>query len=185
METASVTVITTNILERKPFLDACIESVKKQTLLPQAHIICTDIKRVGPYGIRTQFGLACQTEWLLYLDDDDVLLPTYFERMFAHDLSGASVAYSDWEMPNKKYYQIKGRPFNEKALSAGNYIPITALIRTKDFIEIGGFPTVKRYGDWKLWIALAKADKKFIYVPEKLWEYRLHGSSVTITGKLK
>src|SRR3546814_8355663 len=51
-----------------------------------------------------------------------------------------------------------GQPFDAAALDANNYIPVTVLVRTDKFIEVGGFPEVNTEAwpfpdceDWGLW----------------------------------
>jgi len=74
-----VTVITPTVPGREKLLEECIESVRKQTLQPVAHLVLMDKDKEGPAVIRNRLLKQVETEWVAFLDDDDLLMPNHFD----------------------------------------------------------------------------------------------------------
>ena len=101
---------------------------------------------------RNQGAAACQTDWIIFLDADDVLEPQY--------ISGMMAGAGDMRYPMVRYVQefYQGplpRPvmLNQKPLFQGNYMVIGTAIRKELFTQSGGFVNWPAYEDWAFFIA--------------------------------
>jgi glycosyltransferase involved in cell wall biosynthesis len=71
------------------------DSVARQTLLPDAHHIAIDTQRAGAAVTRTRALASARTDWVAFLDSDDVFLPRHLELLLRHaEQTGADYVYS-------------------------------------------------------------------------------------------
>lgn len=172
----NVTVITPTIRGREEFLSECMRSVLKQKGGVPGHLIKLDWNNEGPASVRNELVSMADTEWILFLDDDDFLNEDYLEKIRSSS-PYADVVYS-W-CNEEGFNAGLDREFNAEALRGANYIPVTACVRKSLFDQVGGFPITGAYEDWGLWIKLLDAGARFKCVQEKLWTYRRHDGSRT------
>ena len=165
-----IAVITPSIPSRFSLLRECIESVKAQTRPADLHIVEVDADKVGPCKLRNKMvsELPSEIDWVAFLDDDDLFLPQHLEKLSAVSKS-ADVVYSSCQ-PGIATVIL---PFDREALRHGNYIAVTSLVRRSMFEQVGGFPNLPRYEDWKLWQSIDAAGGRFVFVPEQTWTYRI------------
>jgi len=172
-----ISVITASLPSRSAMLAEAIASVIGQTLPPLEHLIGIDHAKAGPVVVRNALLRSARGDRIAILDDDDLLYPRHLEALAAVD---ADVAYSFCDVAGRDW--TPNRAFDPVALRAGNYIPITALIR-RDLLErLGGFPDT-RMEDWDLWLRALDAGARFACVPEVTWRYRFHGGNRTHRGR--
>jgi hypothetical protein len=141
-----------------------------------AHRIGVDQHGEGPALVRNRLIGGVTTEWTLFLDDDDLLMPHYVatvERYF----TDADVVYTDWVVSGAVDPQPLDR-FDPELLQIRNFIPVTACVRTSVLREVGGFPDA-RYEDHELWKALYNQGYRFRHVPVVAWHYRRRAGSRT------
>lgn len=137
--------------------------------------------------------------WIAFLDDDDEFYPDHLSKCVAHaEETGADVVYPWFDLnvggriDNSRDPLLNsgqpafGAPFSGEALTANNYIPVTALVRTSLFIEVGGFPEPNTEAwphpdceDWGLWLRLRDSGAKFSHLPERTWTWRWHGKNTS------
>lgn len=173
----TVSVITSSLATRTALLAEAITSVNAQTIVPLEHLIGIDHARRGSAFVRNQLASVARGTWLAFLDDDDLLHPHHLEALL--DASeGADLVYS---RPDG-YDPV--RPFDADALRAGNFIPVTVLVRRTAFVDAGGFDENAPHGweDWGAWLALLDRGARFRFVDQVTWRYRLHPGSKTLTG---
>src|SRR5438445_805557 len=104
-----VCVITATLPERASLLEECCASVLAQTVECE-HLVGVDEAREGPSVIRNRLAASTDADWLLPLDDDDLLDPTCVERLLAVS-DAADVVYpwcrmvgrTDGWVPNKLF----------------------------------------------------------------------------------
>jgi hypothetical protein len=168
-----ITVITPTIAGREDLLAECQASVRALGL---PHLIGLDVHREGPATIRNRLVEQVTTEWVLFLDDDDLLYGNYLTAVTPH-LADAEVVYTAWRLTG--YDDPQPMPFNPDALLRANYIPVTACVRTAAFGAVGGFPTDVPLEDHELWKRLLLAGYRFRYVPVIAWWYRRRPDSRT------
>jgi glycosyltransferase involved in cell wall biosynthesis len=165
-----VTVITPTLPERTEFLEQCTSSVLAQTV-KVTHLVGVDEKRRGPQQTRNELASGVSTEWVLPLDDDDVL-DTDFVATLLDRSADADVVYPFTRMVGRTDW-CPNRLFNPRMLFRRNFIPVTALIRKDLFDMLGGYRKVP-LEDWDLWQRAFLHGAKFKCVPEVLWSYRFH-----------
>jgi len=160
----------------------------------------------GAAGARnTGLHMAC-SEWVIFLDADDVLtensIQVRVEALKKYPRCGwISGDFSLWnglhnEEPvnffqsHKKTYDVLEKSFlSKQEIRISNPVPefisvcITAvgvgLIKKSLVIELGGFREhLKQAEDYQFWIRLARISD-FVFVPEVLMLYRQHDASTT------
>lgn len=111
-------------------------------------------------------ALISNTEYLIFLDADDTLHPTYIEEM----MKGTA----DIRVPSVHRHYENGdidtdqRHYKPKDLMTGNYIVVSAMIRTSLFKQLGGFHDYESLEDWDLWLRAEEAGATFEQVPEAI-----------------
>lgn len=167
----SVTVITPTLPGRESLLDQCRASVAAQTVACN-HRVEADLGRVGPAAIRNRLARAASTDWVLPLDDDDLLDPDCVERLVTAS-DGADVIYPWCRMEGRTDGWVPNKLFNPVGLSRQNFIPVTALIRRDAFEMLAGYRQVQME-DWDLWRRSQQHGLTIRCLPEVLWTYRAH-----------
>lgn len=163
---ADITVVTPTTPGREALLAECVEAVAAAGL-PQ--IVAVDRDRRGPAATRNDVLDQVTTGWVLFVDDDDLLLPNYLQVVSPH-LSAADVVYTSWELVGAE--EPAPIPvFDANLLAWRNFIPVTACVRTELLRRVGGFPD-ERNEDWALWRLLLAGGARFVYVPQVAWVYR-------------
>lgn len=111
------------------------------------------------------------TDWIIFLDADDWLEHTYIEEMLKKaeqhpdgDIFVPSVHrhYEDGRIDTDQHW------YKPKDLMTGNYIVVSAMIRTSLFKKLGGFHDYESLEDWDLWLRAEEAGAKFIQCPEAI-----------------
>jgi hypothetical protein len=166
-----ITVVTPVLPERDPrHLFECQQSVQAQTVPVDSHEFKFDFDHDGPGATRNAIvdSEACSdSEWFLFLDDDDLLDEDFIETCLPY-LCVNDVVYT-WCRKNFDY--PTDVPFNAEALKGNNFIPVTSLVRASKFREVEGFGD-SPYEDWKLWLKLLDAGARFHCIQQKKWTYR-------------
>jgi hypothetical protein len=188
----------------RPELDEALRSIAAQThaavevvvvavdphhrALPQhcgafpLHLIPAE--HVRPRSVAANVGLdAAHGELILFLDDDDWLMPGHVSRLVAtlqaHPQAGA--AYAGVAMvaaDGKPLGQIFDVPFDAVRQLAGNLTPIHAVLFRSSLRERGCRfdESLDRYEDWDFWLQMA-AHTPFVHLPGVSAVYRIHDSS--------
>lgn len=129
------------------------------------------------YGIKASEG-----KYILPLDSDDLIAPTYIEKAanILDSNENIGIVYCNasffefingpWETPNHSL----------KRILLFNTIFCTALYRRKDYNYTIGYNTNMIYGyeDWDFWLSLATLGIKAYKIPEDLFHYRIRTNSM-------
>jgi glycosyltransferase involved in cell wall biosynthesis len=191
------------------FLGETLDSVLRQTLQPAKVIVVDDGSHDGTASVARRFGgrvaLVSQqnrgvaearnvgaahagTEWLAFLDADDVWLPGKLERQASLAKSGRQAVFCAIQTMDREGRPL---PFRSGPVDLG----LAALLRHSEGIPQGSsstlvvrrdlFDAVGRYdsrlatmADWDLMLRLRLAGP-FGYVDEPLVLYRRHGSNMS------
>ena len=202
METSKskVTIITPTRNRGQKMLSQAIGCVRAQTFPDFHHIICTDGARdvnieslvenedkrfeyrwtgnplgLTGSGIRVQLLQSIETEFVCFFDDDNLLLPTYLEKMIGAlkdgSLQGESADFSICQC----YHFGPLQGFHGKPPKVLTGVPpklywidmIQCVFRTDEFRRFGGFRNLGYFSDGYTYEAFAEKHT-FIEVPEIL-----------------
>ena len=73
----------------------CLQSIHQQTLLPDAHAVAIDVDGDGAAATRQRALMMARTDWVAFLDSDDLFLNKHLERMLRYAIeTEADFVYS-------------------------------------------------------------------------------------------
>lgn len=129
----------------------------------------------GPSCARNTGFANAHTDLVVPLDADDLISPQFLECLYWSLLynSDAAWAYSDsYGFQNQEY--IWQHSFDAERLKRENMLVATAMIRKKDYEEIGGYKVEKwSYNeDWRFWLEMLEKHKKPVHIDSELFWYR-------------
>ncbi len=128
-------------------------------------------------------------EYILPLDADDTIEPTYVEKCvkILNENSDIGIVYCKAQIIGKTKRVWKLPSFNKSDFLYGNCIFCTAMFRKSDFIKAGKYKSYMNEGpeDWDLWLSFQEIGLKPYRIPEILFNYRVQkrGSRSEITKK--
>lgn len=138
-------------------------------------------------------------EWVAFLDDDDTLDREHVGKLLDRAAeTGADVIYPRFHVRGGTYARRRSlgdlalvmalvgwrdQTRFRDALRAGNFIPVTALVRVEAALRVGGFPVGEdiprhpypphpRVEDWGLWLRMLDGGARFAQLPEITWTWR-------------
>jgi len=97
------------------------------------------------------------TNYILPIDADDLIEPTYIETLYWAMEENKEAA---WAFTNSlgfgKYIYLTDTYFDSEKMKTENHITATALIRKEKIMQLGGYGVAKRYvnEDWHLWLRM-------------------------------
>lgn len=97
------------------------------------------------------------TKYILPLDADDLIEPTYIETLY---WTLETNTEASWAFTNSvgfgKYLYLSDSEFDSERMKIDNHITATALIRKEKIQQVGGYGKAKRYvnEDWHLWLRM-------------------------------
>lgn len=187
------------------YLDECLRSVLAQTKQPYEIIVVDDgstddtalvLKGYSDHplmkvithdhnkGVCTarNGGMFVSTgDYILNLDADDTLEPTFIERVLPLMEGDVQVAFADMRVhfEDGTDYIHTYQPFSIEELRKEQCVPsVAAIIDRRAFEVSGGFDPNAIYDDYDFWLRLAvKHQFKFAQIHEPLFVYRRHVGS--------
>ena len=158
-----------------------IEILKKLENESDIHIIKTN--RLRPAGARNA-GIAVATgEFILPVDADDLIEPTYMEcaveKMLSNPKLGIVYCHADLFGEKTGAWELPDYSFDKMLLD--NVIFVTALFRRSDWEKVGGFRTNMKHGmeDYDFWLSILELGREVYQFPQVLFHYRIKPSSRT------
>lgn len=167
-----ISVLTAALPERREMFDEAIASVRAQTWPDVEHLYAIDEERQGAGPVLNALLAEARGEWVMVLDDDDLLDPDHLRVLAGLD---GDVRYS---LPRVEggVFDMYGHPFDPLLLVRMNIVSHTALMRRTFVDQVGGWNPV-RWFDWDMFCRLEAAGAEFSQTDQVTWTYRLHGSN--------
>ena len=139
----------------------------------------------GPSKARNYGASFAKGDYLVFLDADDIIKPTYLDKCITEFKKNNStlITYTKAELFGKTLEDWDLDKYELKEFLFRNSIYVTAMIKRADFESVEGFDESLNYmEDWDLWINLiSKIGGDIICVPEKLFMYRKHENKSSLT----
>jgi len=137
----------------------------------------------GPSAARNHAIREATGHYILPLDADDTIEPTYVEKAMAVLSTRPEIGcvyckamkfgaeQGPWDLP----------PYNLYELVIDNVIFVTALFRKHDWQAVGGFDEQLRHGveDYDFWVKMIASGKQVVQLDEYLFNYRVQEKSRT------
>jgi hypothetical protein len=156
-------------------------------------IRCVAQANQGRSAARNHGAAEARGEYLAFLDSDDTLLPgaldAHLARMRAHP--GTAITIGGYVYVDA-CGQVLGerRPWEESPPTFDGWLfnclamPGSALIQREAFQQQGGFDRACEIAeDWDLFLRLAQAGERMVYVHAPVCRYRLHPGNSTATAR--
>lgn len=124
-------------------------------------------------------------EYIVFLDADDILSPTYLEKClecYARN-EELDVVYSYTKLFEREQGEVIYAQYTSKLILYANMIPIYAMIKKVNFLKIGGFDVkLKNHEDWEFWLRYTYFIGGNVHqIPEFLYAYRKRNEQNSIT----
>lgn len=140
-------------------------------------------KRLRPAGARN-FGIGKATgKYILPVDSDDTIDPTYVEKAInileTNQNIGVVYCYADLFGEKKGRWELPKYSFETMLLD--NIVFVTAMFYKADWEKVGGFNTKMKAGmeDYDFWLSLLEIGREIYQIPEVLFHYRIKQVSRT------
>jgi glycosyltransferase involved in cell wall biosynthesis len=155
----------------------CLQQLRDEKNI---HVIFQTNK--GPAAARNTGVNIADSEYILFLDSDDRLLPGYIEEgikvLQANPKAGVvysnALAFGDASRAN-----FIAKPFDSIELLIKNYIPMCALVRKQAWEDVGGIDeNLLQFEDWEFWISIYKTGWEFVFINKPMFEYRISKNSL-------
>lgn len=142
----------------------------------------------GPAAARNAGVKNATSEYILFLDSDNKILPEYIDQGITalKENPKVGVVYSKASFFGENSRgEFEAQPFDIQLMLTGNYIDMCSLVRKCVWEEVGGLDEERNligHEDWEFWISIYKTGWEFLYIDKVLFEYRIReGSLLTQT----
>lgn len=191
---ADVTVVIPTIAPRHEMFQRAVDSVRQQTLAPKMGVAEFDADRTGSAATRNRALAKVETEFVLWLDDDDQLMPHAVQLLVeAQQATGADVVSGAAWIPQLAGHAEPTKPtppgwVPAEVVQERSRLTVTALMRTELVRAVGGFErrrcpaTDMELDDYGLYWKLAEAGATFWRIPETVFVWNVHGANTSGRG---
>jgi glycosyltransferase involved in cell wall biosynthesis len=181
---SDVTICIPTIPPRADFLHRAVTSVRNQTI-PVGWVVATDVDHEGAWATRNKAARMATTEWIGFLDDDDVLMAHHVEHLlehaFAHD---AAMAWGWFHVigGTDPFPHYRGRQYDP---AHPHIVPITYLVQRELFLRTSGFQSDVGVGAWDtqdqpvIDEIYSLSDGAIVASPRKTWWWHHHGANTS------
>ncbi len=132
------------------------------------------------YGIRNALG-----KYIICLDSDDLLEPTYIEKsiLILETDPEISLTYTHQQMFGIINELYKKSPYDALHLNRDNMVITAAVFRMDAWHNSGGYKSDIGYEDWEFWLSLSENGHWGRLLPEPLFKYRTSMQSRYVEDK--
>ena len=173
MTTIAACVISLPEPKRQPLLLDAIESVWDQTRPPDDMVIGVDFSRMGEVANANRVLHATTSEWLAFLDDDDLWLPNHLAvcESFFDD---ADVVVSRFDMVGRPWETIEPWHDNFHDLKWTNWIGSPSMVCVRRDVFGEWIPPTRQYRwiDWVNYNRLLDRGARFVDTETTTTVYR-------------
>jgi glycosyltransferase involved in cell wall biosynthesis len=187
-------------LQAQTYKDWELVLVDDGSTAPEAEHALAEWERRGFTVIRTEnrgIGAARNTgiaagsgEFVIALDSDDRLAPTFLERTVAalDDAPEAGFSVPGVEVFGKVHGKRMPPEYDPVALLCSNVVGGYALTRRSCWEQVGGYPErpaadIDGFEDWSLLLSIVERGWRWAVVPEYLFHYRVRGDSMSASNR--
>lgn len=134
-----------------------------------------------PTARNTGIAAACG-EYILPLDADDRMAPTYLEQAVAvlDRRPEVGIVYCQAEFFGAQSGPWQLPPFSLQEMLLHNVVFASAMFRKADWQAVGGYKPSMKYGweDWEFWLSLLELGRQAYCLPRPLFFYRRKADSM-------
>ena len=146
-------------------------------------IVVLHTQHARPAGARN-YGIAnCTGTYILPLDADDQIEPTYIEKAVAvlDQNPSCGIVYCEADLFGEKHGKWDLPEYSFENFLLDNIIFVTSLFRKSDWEQVGGFNTNMKAGmeDYDFWLSILALGRTVHQFPETLFHYRIKKDSRT------
>jgi len=140
-------------------------------------------KNGGPASARNYGVKYSSGEFIVPFDADNIMRPCFFSSL-SKSLNHNSGQYDVFHF-NALFFGLKNlvwpdSDFCPQDISVENRVDACTCIRRSALLEVGGFDEIliiKGFEDWELWVRMLSSGKKFHFIDEILYDYRVREQS--------
>jgi len=130
----------------------------------------------GVVSARNEGIKRASGEFILPLDADDKIAPTYIEKAVYHIEKNPNlgIVYCEAELFGEEIKKWDLPPYTLLNMLKANCIFCTALFRKKDWEDVGGYKEQQKnfWEDYDFWLSLIEMGREVFQIPEVLFYYR-------------
>ena len=149
--------------------------------MPYVRLLHTN--HVRPAGARNAGIRAARGTYILPLDADDTIEPTYMEKAvrILNDNPSVGVVYCRADLFGEQSGPWYLPDYSLRAMLQDNIVFVTSMFRREDWERVGGFNTNMHAGmeDYDFWLSILELDREVVQIPEVLFHYRIKPKSRT------
>jgi glycosyltransferase involved in cell wall biosynthesis len=179
---SDVTVCIPTIPPRHVMLAQAVQSVALQTLPASAISIAVDTDRRGAWHTRQRAVDAVTTDWIAFLDDDDLFKPQHIKRLRkCAQESDADYVFSYWDTSvTPDILGLFGRPFDP---ANPTHTTMTVMVKT-ELARVVRFTArapehVAGGEDWRFMLGCVDVGARIVHLPEQTWIWRHHSGNTS------
>ena len=149
---------------------------------PGRDIRLVEQDQAGLSAARNAGIASCDSEYILPLDADDFLNPTYLaQSVVLLENGSADIVASGRLNFGMACALVMQHEIDPNLLAVANVVPYCSVYRRACWKKVGGYPVNyprMGYEDWEFWLKCAIAGFRFSTVSEVLWNYRVRENSM-------
>lgn len=149
--------------------------------MPYVRLLHTN--HVRPAGARNAGIQAARGTYILPLDADDTIEPTYMEKAvkILNEDPHVGVVYCKADLFGEQSGPWGLPDYSLRAMLQDNIVFVTSMFRREDWERVGGFNTNMHAGmeDYDFWLSILELDREVVQIPEVLFHYRIKPKSRT------